>query len=1154
MKKVLCCIPNHEKFILNYMDDLVIFSKSMKEHEEHIQQILTALTNNGLKISPKKSLFYRKRVDYLGHIITIKNGKPYLEIQRSKIDAIKNLKPPTNIKGVRRFCGAVNFLARFLQDLTDLLRPIRKLTRKNVKFRWTEECQTNYDKIKDLLCQAPVLAMPNSSGLIKVYCDTSKTRTGCSIWQLSPNEQEESLIGYFSKGLDPAVQNYSISELELHGIYICLNSLRILKSRYIHVVTDHSALVHMYKSIKEAPTPRLQRLMEKLSRFHFDLFFKKGAEMVLCDFLSRSEVEDDDPTPKVEAIALPVVTRRQAKESGVTVPEVQESKKKLEEIEGKSRTKITRVQEYGEAENENVESNIEPAEVVEEEGLMQPTHIPPTTWQPESVPISAPPSYDTRVTRAIPDVHEQQVTPALNEEFTPYVIDNTLIGKGVTIPLDNTPVPRSTYIPKTKPTPIDMGKLYDTHTPIEEKDLQTNKPLFDTLNKEQIILKNVPKQIDIERFLNQVKQRSLRDFSIPLRIRDIEHEQQRCPWFKDTYVYLKYNTLPSNKRKARNTMMNANHYVLVRDILFKIEENKSGDDFKLLLAVPENSAHYIISRYHDGLFISHMGINKTYNTIKERYFIPGLYNKLSKYIKSCIACEQRKMQNKDCEAYDYIPRIAWGYTPFSELHGDIKYVYDSTDHFKFLLILVDPCTRFTLAFPLKRVNAVNVAEIILQKVILVFGNVERLYFDRGPEFNNRVLLYLTKTLKIDLKFCAEGFHQSNLAERAIKTISELLLSQLKGTGRNWPMYINCLTHSMNVAIHRTIDGFSPYELVFGRKARDMVNIEQVTNLNIPVSYQEYVDSMRDRLQKVATVYTELQNQQQEEQKLQRAKAIQRNPPFLAGDLVYLLYPRATDLQTNTLKFKLNWLGPLVIESVIDMRSVTLTDMEGKIIEGLFSIKRLKRCHWRTNYENVTTMKELKDSIDRWEGEQRQHPEVLKLQPQSLFCLGEGICPQDPCIDKKLSYCNPDDTYTGMTSLKLSDYLDVNGKGNAAITRRRTDRENEVETRLTEDIPREGSINIAKCRYKHGILQIYLQIDKANYGFWMDLNNRSVLPENYRIVSQKGNANRLLLLHESVHEPSPEDWRNSIRITGSLTKFIQNWNGLGDKGRKEGRRD
>ena len=319
LTKILAEIPNHKTFVASYMDDLLIFSKNEEEHQQHIAQVLEALITCGLKISPKKSLFFRDKVDHLGHTIEIIDGKPHTKIQRSKIEAIVRLKVPRTLKQLRGFCGMVNYLTRYVPRLNDLLRPIRRLTRKNTRYKWSEECQYAFDKIKELICKAPVLTLPNKEGLIRVYVDTSNTGVGCTVFQCDLEDPEkENLICYFSKTLEEPVKRYSVTETEGHGLCVALLHLKFLKSRTFEVYTDHSALVHMMKATTEIPTPRLKRQFEKLKGTILSLFTRKELKWQYVIFLAEQNLNQS--IWRRNTLRL-VTTRAQAKEQEF-VPEI----------------------------------------------------------------------------------------------------------------------------------------------------------------------------------------------------------------------------------------------------------------------------------------------------------------------------------------------------------------------------------------------------------------------------------------------------------------------------------------------------------------------------------------------------------------------------------------------------------------------------------------------------------------------------------------------------------------------------------------------------------------------------------------------------------------------------------------------------------------
>ena len=1258
--KVLSTIPNYQDFVISYMDDLLIHSRNIKEHTEHIAAVLDAIQRFKLKISPKKSLFFRKKVAYLGHIIEIIDGVPHIGIQNSKIDAITRLKPPHNLKTVRGFCGMVNYLSRFLPDLSTLLKPIRRLTRKNVRFLWSEECQKSFEEIKKLLCKAPVLCLPNPIGLIKMYVDTSRTGVGCSIFQTPDAEGkgEERLIAYLSRNNPDVCQRYSVSELEAYGIYTAVSAVRMLKSRFFHVITDHSSLISIFQSGNdEIPTLRLQKFVEKLSRYNFQLFHKQGKDMVISDFLSRACFEPEDDTPSVPPMAIEkksyVVTRRKAKTQELNVPTMQESVAELDRVEKakRDRNKMSSVSSEvttlshpltpqsrspnKESQNKRMSECLDKAEIGkagEEESQPLDDSFPPLQSTPEPsldlvgdnevaiTPISPnrPPIMEevTDITRdPLSDLSEeisdftpvnklstgqlhtpkqtqpnksiqtpnrpinqnqpmtaQELTSTVmtgpdlavglegvsdipqigtdspmqsDPELTPYLLQNTLVGKTAQLPPDILPISNNSFVPLLQQKNKDAGEMYDTHTPAKPADFIVPEPLFKAISDMDIKWKRIPKQIELEKFLSEVKRRSLRDFSVPLKRLALNQALRSDPFFKPIYNYLNSGILPSNKKKSKSVKNNAEDYVLIKNLLFKIVERKHEDDYKLVLCVPDVSAHFIISHYHDSLVANHQGVIKTYYTIKDKYFIPNLFDKLVKYIQSCAVCQARQMPTKASESLEWIPRITFGYRVFEELNIDTKYMYESIEGFKYLLVLVDSATRFTLAYPIKRLTAASCAEIVLQKICLFFGRIKTLRSDVGTEFCNKIMLYLTKALGIEPQFCAVGHHQSNLSERGIKTISDLLLSKLQGHGRQWPMYVPAVCYSINASQHRSLTGFSSYELLFGRKPDDFLNLDLETGLNaIPVSYRDYAYSIKKRLEQVGQIVTELQNQYQEQQRLDRAQKIRVSEPYATGDLVYLLYPRSTDLQTNTAKFKISWLGPLQVQEVIDDRNVTLSDLEGRMLNGLFSIKRLKRCYFRCSKGNATNVRDLKESIDILDKARLVNPETVSIAPASMMCLRDGRVPEKVDYNAYVTSMTGE-RLTDKSQVKLSTYVQLEGDKVPALIRTRTAKAVSKEKKRENKLDSDDILTVRKARIKDGMLQLLLTNQSNDYNLWLDWDSLcSQIQELYRLYFLVNEnylpTGRLIIVSKGLKlQPDQDLIKESVRVTGSMLKLKRN---------------
>ena len=140
-------------FYLAYLDTVIIFSETAEQHLKHIQIVLTRLKQAEIRLKKSKCLFLKQELHCLGHLLTTND----IKLQLEKIKAISEMKLPKNQKGVREFLGMVGYYRKFMNRFADATRPMTKLTRKGVKFEWTDECQIGFDYLKTCITEAPNL-------------------------------------------------------------------------------------------------------------------------------------------------------------------------------------------------------------------------------------------------------------------------------------------------------------------------------------------------------------------------------------------------------------------------------------------------------------------------------------------------------------------------------------------------------------------------------------------------------------------------------------------------------------------------------------------------------------------------------------------------------------------------------------------------------------------------------------------------------------------------------------------------------------------------------------------------------------------------------------------------------------------------------------
>ena len=188
----------------------------------------------------------------------------------------------------------VNFVSIFCPELQKLLKPIYDLTRKGRQFIWGEEQQKAFDEIKHRLQRPPVLHLPDRHGQFQLYSDTSKFATGSVLYQIQNGQPR--LIAYASKRMPEAAKNYSIMELEMCRLAMNIVTFsHLLKKVDFNVVVDHLAITHIMRSKAEPATTRIKRLIELLSPYSFNLYYIKGKDMVLSDFLSQQKTDNSNP-------------------------------------------------------------------------------------------------------------------------------------------------------------------------------------------------------------------------------------------------------------------------------------------------------------------------------------------------------------------------------------------------------------------------------------------------------------------------------------------------------------------------------------------------------------------------------------------------------------------------------------------------------------------------------------------------------------------------------------------------------------------------------------------------------------------------------------------------------------------------------------------
>ena len=198
-----------------YLDDILIASRTLDEHLRHIREVFGRLRKAGLRLKPKKCLLLREEVPYLGHVVSAHGIRP----DPAKTEKMKSFPTPCDVTTVRQFIGLASYYRRFVPGFAKIAAPLHALTKKDVPFNWTVECEVAFCKLKELLVTAPVLAYPRFGPEGEFILETDAS--GIGLGAVLSQKQDDGLvhpIAYASRSLDPHEKNYGISELETLGL------------------------------------------------------------------------------------------------------------------------------------------------------------------------------------------------------------------------------------------------------------------------------------------------------------------------------------------------------------------------------------------------------------------------------------------------------------------------------------------------------------------------------------------------------------------------------------------------------------------------------------------------------------------------------------------------------------------------------------------------------------------------------------------------------------------------------------------------------------------------------------------------------------------------------------------------------------------------
>ncbi|WVZ52488.1 hypothetical protein U9M48_003542 [Paspalum notatum var. saurae] len=258
-----------DKFVVVFIDDILVYSKNEKEHEEHLRIVLSRLREHKL---------YAKFSNGIPRPYLVGEGSGRRSRQGGRCAELEEA--ATSVTEIRSFLGLAGYYRRFIKDFSKIANPMTALTQKNAKFAWSSKCEEAFGTLKTLLTSAPVLAQPDITKPFDVYCDASGSGLGCVLMQ------EGRLIAYASCQLRKHEVNYPTHDLELLAVVYALKKWRhYLLGNTCHIYTDHKSLKYIFA--QPELNMRQRRWLELIKDYDLEVHYHPGKANVVADALSR---------------------------------------------------------------------------------------------------------------------------------------------------------------------------------------------------------------------------------------------------------------------------------------------------------------------------------------------------------------------------------------------------------------------------------------------------------------------------------------------------------------------------------------------------------------------------------------------------------------------------------------------------------------------------------------------------------------------------------------------------------------------------------------------------------------------------------------------------------------------------------------------------
>jgi hypothetical protein len=392
---------------------------------------------------------------------------------------------------------------------------------------------------------------------------------------------------------------------------------------------------------------------------------------------------------------------------------------------------------------------------------------------------------------------------------------------------------------------------------------------------------------------------------------------------------MKEGTLPDDPKRAHAIPHEASQYVLMNDVLYhlftkRLRKKVKETDIIQQLAVPTSLRNDVLLSYHDSIAAGcHMGVQKTYEAVRQKYFWPEMYQHIYDYITSCKTCQMIKRNTHVKRATMYPLPVQ---DVFARWQMDILAGLPKTkDGYQYILLLIGSSSHWCECVPLTSQDSVNVAKVLYNGIFTIFGMPGSILSDRGHNFMSKLVSALCAIFQVT-KLRTSSFHpQTNgICERQNSALAQCRRAYCHENQENWTKYLRSIMMSLRMTLGLQTTGFSPFEILFGRNMKLPIDFSLVPQQNILKAPMEHIKDIIKKIEvtrKIARENLQMVRDEMKEKHDQRVSDIE----LKRGQYVLLKHDHIAPDKKKKLEAK--WTGPYYIISKLNHDTYVIGNCE-----------------------------------------------------------------------------------------------------------------------------------------------------------------------------------------------------------------------------------